>query len=336
MTTEGYSAAEVGETYERALELSRRFGDRDIFVILSGVWVFHEVRGDLERARQVSVELLTIAEREMVPEQLLAANFMLGTSLSHLGELAASLDHLKMALPYYTGATPILALFAGPDVGFFLLSYLSHVEWHREDGKQGEDHAAEAIAGTRRLHHPFGEAIALNYAAMWHVFRGESRAALERGREAIALCRRHEFTYYLAMANIVTGWAAAAEDHASDGLAQLREGLEGLRKLGAELRLPYYFALLAETFGRAGQMGEALASLSSGFAFASKNGERWALAELYRVQGDLLASQRKPGPAQASYRQGLGAAQLSGSLALERKLSLLAGRTATAASAERS
>ena len=68
----------------------------------------------------------------MVPEQLLAANFMLGTSLSHLGELAASLDHLKMALPYYTGATPILALFAGPDVGFFLLSYLSHVEWHHE------------------------------------------------------------------------------------------------------------------------------------------------------------------------------------------------------------
>ena len=32
VTTEGYSAAEVGETYERALELSRRLDDRNIFV----------------------------------------------------------------------------------------------------------------------------------------------------------------------------------------------------------------------------------------------------------------------------------------------------------------
>ena len=93
--------------------------------------------------------------------------------------------------------------------------------------------------------------------------------------------------------------------------------------------------MLAETLGRAGQVGEALASLSTGFAFASKNGEEWAVAELHRVQGDLLAAEGKAEPARASYRRGLEAARLSGSLAFERKLSLLAGGTA-AASSERS
>src|SRR5205814_9546518 len=39
VTTEGYSAAEVGETYGRALELSKRFHERSIFAILSGGWV---------------------------------------------------------------------------------------------------------------------------------------------------------------------------------------------------------------------------------------------------------------------------------------------------------
>ena len=58
VTTEGYSAAEVGETYERALDLSRRLDDRNIFAILSGAWVFHIVRGDLEKARQFSLEFL--------------------------------------------------------------------------------------------------------------------------------------------------------------------------------------------------------------------------------------------------------------------------------------
>jgi predicted ATPase len=109
-----------------------------------------------------------------------------------------------------------------------------------------------------------------------------------------------------------------------------------MRRLRAELRLPYYFTLLAETFGRAGLVGEALASLSTGFAFASKNGEDWAVAELHRVQGDLLAAQGKPEPACFSFRRGLEAARRSGSLAFERKLSILADGTATTTSIERS
>ena len=120
------------------------------------------------------------------------------------------------------------------------------------------------------------------------------------------------------------------------GLEQLREGLDGMRRLGAEIRLPYYFTLLAETFGRAGQVGEALASLSTGFAFASKNGEEWSVAELHRVQGDLLAAEGKSEAARASFRRGLEAARRSGSLAFERRLSILADGTAAAASTERS
>ena len=100
VTTEGYSAAEVGETYERALDLSRRLDDRNIFVILSGAWVFHMVRGDLEKARQFSLEFLRVAEREPTPGLMLAGNFLLGSSLFHLGQLEASLDHMTAAIAH--------------------------------------------------------------------------------------------------------------------------------------------------------------------------------------------------------------------------------------------
>ena len=242
VTTEGYSAAEVGETYERALELSRRLDDRNILVILSGAWVFHIVRGDLEKAHQFSLEFLRVAEREPTPGLMLAANFVLGCSLFHLGQLGASLDHMTAAIQAHSGpAESVLALFAGPDVGVFCRSYLAHLAWHREEGNHGDDHAAEAIAAARRMRHPFSEVIALDYTAMLHVFRGESRAALERGREAVELCGRHGFSYYLAMANVLTGWADAAEGDVSAGLAQLREGLEGMRRLGAEIRSALLF-----------------------------------------------------------------------------------------------
>ena len=109
-----------------------------------------------------------------------------------------------------------------------------------------------------------------------------------------------------------------------------------MHRLSAQLRLPYYFTLLAETFGRAGQIGEALASLSTGFAFASKNGEEWPVAELYRVQGELFAADGKPEASRASFQRGLEAARRTGSLAFERRLSILAGGTARAISTERS
>ena len=108
-----------------------------------------------------------------------------------------------------------------------------------------------------------------------------------------------------------------------------------MRRLGAELRLPYYFTLLAETLGRAGLVGEALASLSTGFAFASKNGESWAVAELHRIQGNLLAAEGKHEAARVSFRRGVEAARRSGSVPFERRLSILADGTAAAVSTER-
>ncbi|HZS54380.1 MAG TPA: hypothetical protein VFA65_08245, partial [Bryobacteraceae bacterium] len=328
VATEGYSAAEVGQTYERALELSRQLDNRNIFAIFSGVWVFHTVRGDLEKARQTSLEFLKEAEREPTPGLMLTGNFLLGSNLFHLGELEKSLAHLNAAMREHKGTLePVLALFAGPDIEFFCRSYLCHIAWHRGDGNCGRDHVENAIAGARALRRPFSEAIALNYAAMLHAFEDETRAALERGREAVELCRRHGFTYYLAMANVLTGWAAAAQGEVEIGLAQLREGLDSLRRLGAELRLPYYFALLAETLARTGLAGEARASLSNGFAFASKNGEQWTLAELYRVQGNLLAAEEKMEAASASFQKGLEAARQCGSLAFEKKLSILVAGT---------
>ena len=92
VTTEGYSAAGGGRRRMNGRsDLSRRLDDRNIFATLSGAWVFHVVRGDLEKARQFSLEFLKVAEREPTPGLMRAGNFLLGSSLFHLGQLEASL-----------------------------------------------------------------------------------------------------------------------------------------------------------------------------------------------------------------------------------------------------
>jgi predicted ATPase len=121
------------------------------------------------------------------------------------------------------------------------------------------------------------------------------------------------------MAEILAGWATEMERGNSAGMHRLRRGLDALKDTGAELRLPFYYGLLAEICGRAGQSGEALANIATGFAFLSKNGEMWAAPELHRIHGDLLLRGGDEVQAQASYRRAIATAGQIGSRLFEKR-----------------
>jgi predicted ATPase len=313
VTTQGYSTLEVGDLYERALLLSRRLDDKEhVFPVLSGAWVFHAVRGQLEVARELAQQCLDLANHEGVPTLSVTGHFLLGSCNFHLGHMEGSKTHLDQALAAFSGGShSALAMFAGPDVGVFCRSYQSHVLWHLGNAEEAARKSEEALAAARQVSHPFSMAIALVYAAMLHVFRHEINQALTRAEEAVAVCRKHGFTYYLSVAEILSGWAIALSGDAQTGVARLREGLEAFRASGAELRLPFYHGLLAEACARAGHLGEALANISNAFAFQGKNGEVWAAADLHRIHGDLLLNQN-PLQAQAGYQRSLDTARLAG------------------------
>jgi DNA-binding SARP family transcriptional activator/predicted ATPase len=314
VTTLGYSLPEVGEVYERALLLSRRLGEKEhVFPVLSGAWVFHAVRGQLEVSRELAQQCLDLANHEGVPTLSVTGHFLLGSCNFHLGRMERSKTHLDQALAAFSGSShPALAMFAGPDVGVFCRSYQSHVLWHLGNAQEASRKSGEALASARQVSHPFSLAIALAYAAMLHVFHHEFDGALSRAEEAVAVCRKHGFTYYLSVAEILAGWAMAMSGNAETGVARLRGGLETFRASGAELRLPFYHGLLAEACARAGRLGDALANISNGFAFQGKNGEVWAAADLHRIHGDLLLLNQNPLQAQASYQRSFDTARLAG------------------------
>lgn len=317
VSTLGYAMPEVGERYARALELSKRLEDRQhVLSVLSGAWVFHTVSGRLEESRALADQFLQAATLEGAAEP---GHFPLGCSLFHLGRLAESRRHMQIVLQGRTESHPALKLFAGPDIGVFSRSYLSQLLWFLGESQESERMGRQALEAAQSNSHPFTMAIVLCYAAKLNVFRGESEAALEQAEKAADVCRRYGFAYYLSMAEIVAGWAQAQRGRPEGGLARLQSGLEQFRCGRAELRLPFYHALLAETCARAGLLGEALANVSSGFAFQNKNGEAWAAGYLHRVEGDLLLASGNSPAAAASYHRAVEAARKSGALALERR-----------------
>jgi predicted ATPase len=334
VTTHGYSMPEVGETYERGLLLSRRSGDqKHLFSLLSGAWVFRIVSGRLEESRRLAQLCVDGMREQGVAALEKAGRFLLGTSLFHLGELAASREQMEQALPSGRGLPhPALALFAGPDIGVFCRVYLSQLLLLQQLGSPEEAVAAsdEAIALARELAHPFSLAIALDYGAMLNVFRQQGRLALARVTEASEVCRRHGFAYYLAFAEILAGWATAVEGDSAAGVMRLRQGIDALKATGAELRLPFYYGLLAEACARAGQRGEALANIATGFAFLSKNGEAWAAAELHRIHGDVLRQNGDVSLAEASYQRAMEAARQTGAGLFEQRATARLSRRNTA------
>ena len=90
------------------------------------------------------------------------------------------------------------------------------------------------------------------------------------------------------------------------------------------MSLPYFLALLAETYGKAGQVREGLSALAEAIALVQKNGERSHEAELYRLKGELLLQSRVQSlesrvqkEAEECFRQGIDIARRQSAKSLE-------------------
>jgi TOMM system kinase/cyclase fusion protein len=290
IATKGQAASEVGRTYGRALELCQQVEDvPQRFRVLWGLWHFHVVRAELQTAQELSEELLTLAQHMPDPTYLLGAHWALGGALCCLGEFALAREHWEQGIALYDPPQhhSHTVLF-GWDLGMFCRAWAPHALWCLGYPDQALAMSREALALAQKLSHPFSLAVALAYAAMLHQFRREPKAVHEQAGAAVALCTEQRFAYYLAWGTTMQGWARVVQGQGELGIAQTRQGLAALRATGAALRLPYYFALLAEACGQTGQAVEGLALLAE--ALAHKTGETWMEAELYRLKGELLLS----------------------------------------------
>jgi predicted ATPase len=100
--TRSFASPEVKATYTRARELCQQVGETcQFFSVLSGLLIFHHVRGEFLTAREIGEQLLGLAQKEQDPALLVEAHRALGSILFNLGEFAAAQAHLAQSLPLY-------------------------------------------------------------------------------------------------------------------------------------------------------------------------------------------------------------------------------------------
>jgi predicted ATPase len=288
--TKGYGAPEVETVYTRARELCRRVGETSLlFPVLPGLWNFYLVRAELQTARELGEQLLTLAQSVQDPVPLLEAHGELGSTSFWLGEVTSARAHVEQSIALYDPQQHrSLAFLYGQDPKVTSLSNAALVLWFLGYPDQALKRSHDALTLAQELSHPFSLAFPLSFAAMLHQYRREGQAAQERAEATIALSTEQGFPYWLTFGTILRGWALVEQRPGEEGIAQLRQGLDAWRATGAELRRPYYLGLLAEAHEKVGQVEEGLSALAEALTAADKTGERWWEAELYRLKGELV------------------------------------------------
>src|SRR5262245_18637635 len=100
--TKGQAAPDVGQVFNRARELCQQVGEtRQFFQVLYGLQNFHIVRAELQTARELGEELLTLAQHIQDPTYLLAAHWTLGGARFCLGEFAPACEHWEQSRTLY-------------------------------------------------------------------------------------------------------------------------------------------------------------------------------------------------------------------------------------------
>src|SRR5262249_30384442 len=140
-----------------------------------------------------------------------------------------------------------------------------------------------------RLRHPLTTALAYWGLSYLHILRREPLPALDWAQKEIAICDEYMLPLLHSQGVFQAGWATAQLGDAHLGIAQMERGVAGIRATGAEMGLPYFLGLLAETLARADDRSRALSLLEEAIRGAMQNGSHFLLSELVRMKAEILS-----------------------------------------------
>ena len=313
IATKGYAVPEVGQSYLRAQHLYQTLEEpHQLFPVLRGLWHYSFARVELQTAYELGEQLLTLAQQAQNSAMLLAAHRALGTTLFQLGAVAAAHTHLVQGMALYDPQQHRASVFLyGEDVGVICHSYATWPLWYLGYPDQGLARSHEAVSLAEQSAHPFSLGFVLNWAAVFHQFRREVRAAQDRAEATIRLAQEQGFPLWMAIGCIVRGWTLAQQGQAQEGIEQINPGLIAYCATGAELWRPYWLALLAEAHGTLGEPEAGLAVLTEVLTPLDKREKRWCEAELHRLKGELLLQHSLDSQAEAEtcFAQAIALAQ---------------------------
>jgi class 3 adenylate cyclase/tetratricopeptide (TPR) repeat protein len=311
IATKGYAVDSTGATFDRARELCEQL-DRPphLLTVLHGQWTHALLRSELTSARQRAEELLDFGERNDDAIMTLMGCRFSGITHFSLAEFGTAQDHLERGLRLFDPAQrPNYAEVTFADGRVVMAYYLSWALTYQGDLNRARHWRDEALADARRLAQPYTLAHALCGAGFAHLAVHSWGPALALLDELIALSTEHAIALFRALGTMFRGSVLAQIGHAREGVETFTHGSALHRETGSALYEPTFHIMLADIYGKAGLPQAGLEQLAEAARLVETTHARNDWAELYRVEGDLLAAAGNVAAAETSYRRALSIAR---------------------------
>jgi predicted ATPase len=289
--TRGHSAPEARICYERAESLCRSLNrPLLLYVALLGQWHCSLLTDKLSATMQVAKRVYSLAQEQNDSAQMIAAYRALAGTHHFLGNFAAARKYAMSGIQIWrSGGQQSHKEVLDASV-VTCLCYAALSEWHFGEIVSSRATMAEAMALAQELDDKHALAGTLHFAAiLGHLERNP--AEVERlVSDLIELSTRHNFALWVALGEILGGWARSASGSTAEGIAWIEDGIRDYRATGSMLRMPHYLALKAEALHLSNRTSEALEAIKEAEVVVERFEERGSCAELCRLRGVFLAA----------------------------------------------
>ena len=289
----GYASPETKRVYDRAVELCRKLGETPaLFTSLVGLARHFGLAGNIDEGIKLSGQLIASAEKAQDDDLMTEACRNMGGCLIGSGRLKEALAVMERGIALYDpsqheryayrfGHDPIVPLMGLSSIALWLLGY----------PEQAQKRSQELSILVESMVHPTSQGYAYGLMAMHAYLRHDVWGVRDLAEKAIGLGQRRFLPIATAMVTPLRGWALAEQGETEAGIADLVGGTTAWRNPGNEHFSPFFLALQAEAFLKAGKPAEGIAALSTAQAIVQNGGDRYWMAELSRLHGELLRSQ---------------------------------------------
>jgi class 3 adenylate cyclase/tetratricopeptide (TPR) repeat protein len=314
LALKGWAAPEVWTSLHPALGLAKFLDRHEALVsIYYGLCSNVVVQGRVAESLSWVNEMLATAEASGDPDLLIVGHRLACASYYFRGDLTQSRAHGDRVLALYseekhrhiadlTNLDPKSGVGIYASLGTWMLGYPDRAV-QVSDAKD---------AHARRRGHPFDLGYALTFGGEVWALRCEPEPLLARVEEAERLGRAHSLPFISEVqAQICKGIAWLRTGRLAEGIPHLRGAMEKWNANGAELRIPYLRAVLAEGLALSGDLEGGLSLIEDSLTQIARLGweERSHFAEVLRLKGWMLQQQGKLDAAEENYLASLDVAR---------------------------
>ena len=311
---DGYGADSVGTLFHEAAEIADGLGSvPDRFAVHRGLWMYHQMSAQYQRAETSGQALLDLAEDaglEAHEAARLEAHRALGATAFMLGKLSAARHHLDMALRGYQAqdAGRHVALY-GDDPGLGCMAYLGATRWYLGDPERAIETCEAMLAQARQVDHPFSMARSLTFSAFtYHQMRDLDRL-MPIAEEAVAYADKFEFPFHSGVGRILLGWGLCHDGLCEQGWPVIEQGYAEYAGSGSHMLQPLYLSLMATIAEGRGDPDLAWQFSERALARIEVSQEALVLPEVLRVHAQLRMERDGIDTALPVFREAIATAQ---------------------------